>query len=444
MRDAIRRLDDGGPRRWMVAGVFAFALVVRLWFALAVHRPADFVFSDMWVYDLRARHLLSGELGPWDSFTPVGYPALLALLYGVSGRSLALVGVVQAVLGAATASIALLLAWRLTRSTLLALATGVLVAVHLPMVLYGGLLLAETAFAFGVALSAWLLLRAAEVPGWRRVVPAGLALAASTTIRPNLLLFFPLLPLWSWLATEKGPAWARANVAFAGRIFACALPVLAIAAAHNSRLVGKPTGLGTNGGLNFFLAHAPVKGADYREGGFTHQIYPIPNLARHQEVHVSTVPFYDEGHFYGLALREIAARPGRLLASLDNLVEGAGIGRQSFWPGWKGRDGLLRSYSRWFFWLGILPALAGAAVAFRVGGVRGSRQGTRLLMVALVLSAAGTLYAFLGDPRMRVPFDPLLIALALEAWAAALGWARRGVPGAGPVQAGGTPGSTAA
>lgn len=420
MRDAIGRLDDGGPRRWMIAGVFAFSLAVRLWFGLVVHPPADFVFSDMWVYDLRARHLLSGELGPWDSFTPAGYPALLALLYAVSGRSLALVAVVHGVLGAATASLALLLGWRLTRSTLLAIAIGVLVAVHLPMVLYGGLLLAETAFAFGVVLSAWLLLRAADAPGWRRALPAGLALAASATIRPNLMLFLPLLPLWSAQAAGLGQILGRANLAFAGRIIACALPVLALASAHNSRLIGEPTGLGTNGGLNFFLAHAPVKGADYQEGRFTHRIYPIPNLARHEAVHVSTVPFYDEGHFYRLGLREIAARPSRLLASLDNLVEGVGLGKQAFWPGWPGRDDLLRTYSRWFFFLGILPAVLGAAALSR----HGDERRTRLLMLALVVSAVVTLYAFLGDPRMRVPFDSLLIALSVDAWAAALGWAR--------------------
>jgi hypothetical protein len=40
-----------------------------------------------------------------------------------------------------------------------------------------------------------------------------------------------------------------------------------------------------------------------------------------------------------------------------------------------------------------------------------------------------TLYLYLGDPRLRVPFDPLLLALAVDAWGsavrAALRWRSR-------------------
>jgi len=414
---AIRRMDDGAPRAWLIVGLFAFALLVRLWFSLVVHRPEDFVFSDMWVYDLRARNLLSGKLGPWDTFTPPGYPAFLAALYAISGRSLAFVAVVQALLGAATAPLALLVARRVTRSTILSLGAGVLVAAHLPSVYYGGFLLAETPFTFGVVLSVWLLLRAAEAPGWRRALLAGLALGASTVIRPNLLLFLPLLPLWSWLGSGDGRRLLGApNLRFTAQILAGALPLLALASAHNSRLLGRPTGLGTNGGLNFFLAHAPVRGAEYVEGGFTHRIVPIPNLMWHEEVHRSEVAFYDEGHFYRLGLRGILEEPSRLLASLDNLVEGAGVGRQSIWPGWKGRERLLSRYGPWFFALVIAPALAGLAL-------RRGERGSRLLLAAFLASAIATLYGFLGDPRMRVPFDPLLIVLAVDAWAAALGFA---------------------
>lgn len=422
----IRRLDDGAPPAILLAGLFAFALAVRLWFSLAVHRPEDFVFSDMWVYDLRARNLVAGSLGPWDTFTPAGYPAFLAALYAISGRSLALIAVVQAVLGAATAPLTLLVARRVTGSTVLALAAGVLVAAHLPLVFYGGLLLAETPFTFGVMLSAWLLLRAADAPGWRTLVPAGLALGVSAAIRPNLLLVLPLIPVWSWLgAGVDRRLLGRRNLAFFAWILAGALPVLATVSAHNSRLLGRPTGLGTNGGLNFFLAHAPVKGAEFVEGTFTHRIYPIPNLVRHEEVHVASAPFYDEGHFYRLGLRTLLDDPWRLVASLDNLVEGAGLGEQAFWPGWKGREGLFHRYGPWFFGLGIAPALAGLA-----WNLRRRERSARLLLAAFVLSAAATMYGFLGDPRMRVPFDPLLIVLAVEAWAAALGWGlERAEPG---------------
>ncbi|AKU90350.1 hypothetical protein AKJ08_0737 [Vulgatibacter incomptus] len=405
----------------MAVAVFAFALAVRLWFGLVVHRPADFVSSDMGVYDLRASHLLTGELGPWDSFTPVGYPALLALLYAVSGKSLSFVAVVQAVLGAGIAAISHLLAYRITRSGLLALAASVLVAAHLPLVLYGGLLLSEVAFGFGVILGTWLLLRAADEPTWRRAVPAGLALGAAAVVRPNLLLFFPLVPLWAWAALRgartaspgEGVSQSGGWIRVSAWIFAGALPFLLAAGIHNSRLLGKPAGLGSNGGLNFFLAHAKVRGAEYREGTFTHRIFPIPNVVRHHEVYRSPVPLYDEAHFYREGVRVLASEPSRLLAAIDNVVEGLGLGKQGFWPGWPGRETLLQVYAKVFFALGILPAAAWLLVLRR--RIFEEENAPILLFAALLTSALLTLYFFLGDPRMRVPFDPLLIVLSVAA-----------------------------
>jgi hypothetical protein len=35
-------------------------------------------------------------------------------------------------------------------------------------------------------------------------------------------------------------------------------------------------------------------------------------------------------------------------------------------------------------------------------------------------SVAVTLYLYLGDPRIRVPFDPLVLVLATDAWVASV------------------------
>ncbi len=445
-------LEGEGSRGLVTVGIFAVALLVRLWFSLGLHHPAGFVTSDMWVYDLRAQHLRSGELGPWDSFTPVGYPAILALLYAMSGKSLGLVAVVQSVMGAATASLSYLITRRILGSGILALAVGVLVTAHLPLVLYGGFLLSEVPFAFFLILSTWLLLRAADRPGWSRSILAGLALGAATVVRPNLLIFFPLLPLWAWAATRSAsgrrvrrdgeaitPAGGEGGLLTRAARDGClaqgiplvagallgALPLLLAASAHNSRLLGHPAGLGSNGGLNFFLAHSEVRGALYREGGARHEIVPIPNMVRYDETYVSPVPFYEESHFYREGLRQLADDPLRLIASLRNVVEGAGLGVQNYWPGWSGREILLRTYSRAFFFWGILPGMAWLLWLLARGRLLLPEHGSKLLLALLLASTLATLYLFLGDPRMRVPFDPLLIILSIGAIASAVGWARR-------------------
>jgi hypothetical protein len=45
---------------------------------------------------------------------------------------------------------------------------------------------------------------------------------------------------------------------------------------------------------------------------------------------------------------------------------------------------------------------------------------TRLLLVLVVSSVLLVLYVFLGDPRVRVPFDPLVIVLATDGIARAM------------------------
>src|SRR5207249_11363189 len=96
-------------------------------------------------------------------------------------------------------------------------------------------------------------------------------------------------------------------------LLAGAAPLLAAAVIHNSRLLGRPAGLATNGGLNFFLAHAPFAAAHYREGDYTHRIMPIKNLMYYPLPYWSPRPFYDEAHFYREGLALLAQKPSRLL-----------------------------------------------------------------------------------------------------------------------------------
>src|SRR5678815_611345 len=99
------------PRRTVLFFTIA-GLALRLWFNLIQHPPGNFLFSDMGVYDQRARNLLSGHLGPWDTFTPVGYPAFLAFFYALTNRNLVVVAVVHALMGAGVVWLAARISWR--------------------------------------------------------------------------------------------------------------------------------------------------------------------------------------------------------------------------------------------------------------------------------------------------------------------------------------------
>jgi len=394
--------------------VFVVALLVRLVFVCGFHSPGDFVFSDMSVYDQRARNLLSGSSNAWDTFTPVGYPALLAAIYALGGSG-SIVGVLQASLGAATAALTATLGLRIFQRPLLAWVVGLAVALHLPGVLYSGFLLTETVFAFCVVAACWLLAWSVEGASRRTRMLSGAALGlmlgAAATVRPNLLLFLPLLPVLLWLGS--GRRWRHALPIFAMVLGGFSLPV-GVAALRNSRLLGRPASLGTNGGLNFYLNLADVRGVRFRERRTTHRITPIPNLVRFprdEDEEAVSVPFYDDSHYYQRGLALLREQPSRLLERGGrNLVEAAGIGRQGYWP--EPNTRLTRTHRRAFFIAALLPSLAGALL---LAGRRrwAARENLVLLAAAgLVASNLVTILFFLGDPRMRVPFDPLVLLLA--------------------------------
>lgn len=399
-RRLARELERPERRPWIALGVFLFAAAVRLWFNFVVHPPGKFVFSDMSVYDLRARNLLAGTLGPWDSFTPRGYPALLALIYALGGDEMRNVAVAQALLGACVSALTYGIGVRMLSSSALALAAALLASAHLPLVLYGGLLLSEIPFAFFLLLSLYLFLRR----GWPAWLGGCLAFSAAILIRPNLLPTLPLVTLWAgWGKGARGWMQALTLLLLTGAS-------AAVVSWQNSRLLGEPTFLATNGGLNFYLAFREVRGVEYVEDGALHRIVPIPNLVRYREMERVKEPFWRQGHYYARGLASLREDPRRLLRSLDHLKEGMGLGVQDFWPGWREKAELLRGYGRPFFYAGILPGLLYFPWLLR------RRRSEALLVSAFLVSASLTLGFFLGDPRMRVPFDPLFLLLSLAAF----------------------------
>jgi hypothetical protein len=416
----VRRLRDADEKHvlWATAGI---ALVVRVVFVIGMHPLGTRIFSDMSVYDMRADHLLHGPLGPWDTFTPIGYPAFLALVFALFGKAYALIGLLQATMGAATAVLANRVAKLVSLSSATARVAGLAVALYFPLVYYAGLLLTEASTAFLLVLLAWLLLRAAPARSILRIAVAATALAITVAVRPNVALVVPLLLPWAW-ASHRGDR-RRACGLFLGLVV-FSMPLLLLVCVHNSRLLHRPAGLATNGGLNFYLARAEVSGAVFQEGDFQHRITPIPNVMNYAEPFVSPVPLYDEAYFYRLGLADVAQRPSSLVTSLRNLSEGLGLGRQGFWPAWQSRAPMHVLFARGVL-LAIVPAFLSLLWLVFRRQIFAPEQSGRLLLFSFCLSCVAALYLFLGDPRVRVPFDPFFLILGVDACALALASFRR-------------------
>lgn len=393
--------------------VAAAALGVRL-LVLAFWTPGTFIVSDMANYDRIASELAHATVRVNHTFYPIGYPALLAAIYASVGRNFFVVGVVQAVLGAGTTLLAGHLAFRFGASRRLALGAAWATAAYPPFVYYGTMLLTEAVAPFFVTAAIWLIVRASDSGGRRPdVAAAGLCLALATLVRTNLLVLYPLLGAFIWVLGRDQAGLSR-RVAFG--VLAGALPLLLLMSLHNSRLLGRPTGLSTNGGMNFFLMQADYQ--SFRSPDATWS--PIRNGLKYAAPFVSSVPSYEEAYYYREGFRWFVGRPDKMRHVLANLGEGVGLGLQGYWPANASRPEdppeqatirqVLRRSSQAYPWLVLVPVLLSVLVAAARGNLMRPEGAGAFLGLVLVGGIAFTSVVFLADPRMHVPFDAALVA----------------------------------
>lgn len=215
-------------------------LRVGLVVAVSTADPERSVVNDTPSYAEPARALVHdgdfdrspGSAEPEFVRTP-GYPAFVAAVYWVSGDSDTAVFVVQAIVSGLSVLFAIALARRLTGSIVVALVTGVLLAVDPVQATATGYILTESLATVFVTLAAFCGVRLVQ-EGFaaRWAVAYAVALAAATYVRPTTY-YFPVIVtgLLVVVALRRGfdrRAAARAAVAFA-------LPCLVVLGAWNVR-----------------------------------------------------------------------------------------------------------------------------------------------------------------------------------------------------------------
>ena len=264
------RVAASSPRAPLAVAlaVTLLALIIRYDFAMVEHPPGNYLTGDMAIYRDRGVALFERPRTAWDTFTPIGYPALLGLFHALSPGNMALVGAAQALLGALTSGLTVLYAMRLGRSIAAAAAAGIAVALYFPLVLYTGFILTETLFSFLLLGFVLLALRACDSGQRRWAAAAGALLGLSILVRPSLLAFLPFVAA----AAIRG---SSAVVRTSRWTLAAALLTIAPVAAQNSALLGRPSLVATNGGVNFFLAHSECAAVRSRAGG------PIVQVTTH-------------------------------------------------------------------------------------------------------------------------------------------------------------------
>lgn len=281
--------------------VGAVGLVARLavvvWAASRIPAAADGVY-----YDKVATRIAAGEGYTWlwpdgvvtyAAHYPVGYPALVGAGYAVFGAHPVVAMLLNALLGAAAA----VATWALVRAVgpRAALLAGLAVALHPALVPYTPALMTEAPTAALLVIAG-----ACATRGWR--VATGLVLGAAVLVRPQSLVFAPVLGALMARAAASGPAW-RAPLVGAAIVTTIALGVCLPWTARNCVRMEKCALVSVNGGWNLAIGTQTEDGA-WREIAVPPECREVFQEAAKDEC------------FGAAARRAILAEPGRWLAHM--------------------------------------------------------------------------------------------------------------------------------
>ncbi len=243
-------MPTAAPKPWRdhsALWVLGATLAVRLLYFATTHSPS---FRDPLIdgdyYDYLGTRIASGagfDEGPF--WQPPLYPLILGALYRVLGHDLLWPRLLQALLDGATAAFATRITRTITGSPAWAVAAGLCVALHGPMLFYSGEILPTTAGAFCGMLAVTLAITLA--PGWRRSVACGVSVGTGALlVAPVLVLIAPL----AWVLGQK--RWQRGAVALA----AC-LSIVGCATLANWVRAHELVPISANAGINLYIGNHP-------------------------------------------------------------------------------------------------------------------------------------------------------------------------------------------
>jgi len=390
------------------------------------HAPFfETLLGDAHGYDAWARRIAAGDLVGQGAFyqAPL-YAYFLGALYAIH-RSLALVRICQAALGAGACAL-VALATRRMFSTTAGVVAGVMLALYAPAIFFDALIQKSALDLFLVALFVALVARPAAASSTRWVA-VGLTLGALSLTRENALLFVPVVVAWVCLA---GRSIGRSRVAVVSLVLA-GVAVVVLPVGLRNRIVGGELHLTTaQAGPNLYIGnHAGADGTydplRAGRGSPEYEQVDATEIAERALGHRAS-PGEVSRYWTSRALGFIAAQPiewlaleARKLRLLLNRTEIIDTESQEAYEDYSPVLRLL-SYVTHF---GVLAPLAALGVWLTWGDRR------RLwLLYALMATYATSVLAFYMVARYRMPLVPLLIVCAAAGAVKAFQLLRRSTP----------------
>lgn len=409
-----------------------------------MHPLGDYVYSDMNGYVQRAERLLREFPKPheYSAFFPFGTHWMVAgILWLTGGEIDPAISIWYALLGATSITLGYAVARRMSPFPIVPPAVGLLGIFYYPHFSNGGYILSETPFSVFLLGAVLSILRMADYGRKRDAVALGVFAGVGALIRPQILLSAAFVGLY-WIVRRK----ALPNIKL-GHLFLSAVPVvlcLIAGSIHLHHNTGRMGLISENGSFNLVFGRC-----------HNSKIESLPDGKGHGKVHFRPPPLLQVVAAEKKAKRERTEPSMRMNAAfgdtfsykgyigdkeqhheyIDRCIEKTGWGGQLAysvdnlsllwlhnipWP--DSGPAQWRPIAKWWndqviYWL-MVPSWLGL-LWILVPGRRAAVRGlVSIQIVALMLQSA----IFFGGTRHRMPYDPLLIALAMESYAV-LGWA---------------------
>ncbi len=418
--------------RWLLVAVIA-AFAVRVHWNLVVHPLEDYVSSDMRGYVSRADQMLDrfGAKVEYHAFFPYGTHFLLALLKWVFGRdNFTAIGIAYALLGTIMVGYGYRIAERVSKYRWVPPFIGIVLVFYYPLISLGGYTLSEIPYGAFLLMATLALLRLVQDGRTRDAWLMGLFAAIATAFRPQILMSIAVFGL-VWVVMRKSMPKVRfMHLVYAGIPLAI---VLAFSAARLHHHTGRWGMVSENGHFNqlFGRCHNKKASATPEEPGRGRIRFGPPPLIQ-LEKRAKTAPDswvqLDPALGAELNYTGYIADAKPLNELMQKCIQKTGIlgqlryaainvlmlsGYNTPWPD-SGRELWRHKAQAWQTFQTIFIAIPALLTIFTCFWKRTvTHHGILAVHLwAIVVTAA----IYFGDTRMRAPYDPMILLLAIEVY----------------------------
>jgi len=238
--------------------IFLTAFIIRLIYIIQARSNPTFYYpmiDELWNLNW-AKEIIGGNFWGDDAyFRGPLYPYLLAFFLKISGGSLLVVRIFQALIGSGSAVLVYLLGGKII-SKKAGLIAGFAYALYGTIIFYEAMLLIPVLFIFLNLLAVYFLLKYKGLYEPQKWLIAGLVLGLAAIARPNILLLVPLFLIWIYVTiSDKGDIKKKLTIA-AIYLAGLLIPVLSVTL-RNYIVTGETILISSQGGVNFYIGNNP-------------------------------------------------------------------------------------------------------------------------------------------------------------------------------------------